>query len=143
MKILLALDASTRAMDEAARLARERSASLTALFVLDAGWNVYIGHDWLSGSNARAGFLDYVKEEEGKAARAALDEFGRRAAGVDHQVKTAAGEVTDEILAELAAGGYDLLVMAAPFRRGLEVVRDAAGTVLRRAKADVLFVREP
>ena len=71
MKILLALDDSARTMDEALTLARQRGADLTALFVLDTGWSVYTGHDFLLGSHARAAFLDYTRDDERAQERAA------------------------------------------------------------------------
>jgi nucleotide-binding universal stress UspA family protein len=144
MKILLALDDSARAMDEAVRLAAERGAGLTALFVLDTGWSVYIGSDFLLGSHARGDFLEYTRDDEYAQERATVAAFAERAgrAGVKFEVKSAtAGRVTEAILAELKAGGYDALVMSHPFRRGLEVVRDAAGAVLKGADCDVHFVK--
>lgn len=141
MKILLALDSSTKAVEEAVRIARERNASLTGMFVLDATWNEYIGHDWLSGSNARAGFLDYVKGEEQLEAERALREFEACASEIPHESKTVAGRVPDEVCRELNAGGYDLLVIAHPFRRGLESMRDPLPKILKGSSCPVLLVR--
>jgi len=146
MKILLALDSSLKAMDEAVRLAGERRAGLTALFVLDTTWNEYIGHDWLSGSNARAGFLDYVRNEEHLDAQRTLSELEARVKAlggteqIAYEVKTVAGRVADEIHRELT-NGYDLLVMGYPFRRGLEVVRDPLSKILKKTSCSVLLVR--
>jgi len=145
MNILLALDGSARAMDEAVRLAATREgARLTALFVLDTGWSVYTGSDFLLGSHARGTFLDYARDDEFAQERAALAELERRAveAGVTAEVKTIqAGRVVDALLDELKTGGYDRLVMAVPFRRGLEVMRDAPQAILKAAECDVTFVR--
>ncbi|MBI5518967.1 MAG: universal stress protein [Desulfovibrio sp.] len=144
MRILLALDDSTRSMDEALRLAHDRGAELSALFVLDTGWSVYTGHDFLLGSHARGTFLDYARDDELAQEKATAAELQNRAqaAGVDCQLKTAAaGRVPEAILAELKTGGYDLLVMSHPFRRGLEVMRDAATQVLKGADCDVLLVK--
>ncbi|HWR02692.1 MAG TPA: universal stress protein [Humidesulfovibrio sp.] len=144
MNILLALDDSARAMDEAVRLASERKAGLTALFVLDTGWSVYIGSDFLLGSTARSKFLEYTRDDEYAQERATVEAFQERAkkAGLDCTIKTAtAGRVPEAILAELAEGGYDTLVMSQPFRRGLEVMRDATAQVLKKAPCDVLFVK--
>ncbi len=144
MKILLALDDSARSMDEALRLAQDRGAELTAFFVLDTGWSVYTGHDFLLGSHARGTFLDYTRDDELKQEQTALAELQKRAEtlGVACQVKTtAAGRVPEAILAELGQGGYDTLVMSHPFRRGLEVMRDAATQVLKGADCDVLLVK--
>lgn len=140
MKILLALDASQKAMDEAVRIARERGARLTALFVLDATWSDYIGHDWLSGSNARAGFLDYIEENEQSLATTTAAQFRAAAGDAEYEVKTTAGRASDEILRELR-NGYELLVMSAPFRRGLEALRDTAAEVMRSAPCSVLLVK--
>lgn len=146
MKMLLALDDSARAMDEAVRLASERGAGLTALFVLDTGWSVYIGSDFLLGSHARGDFLEYTRDDEfaqQRAAVAAIEERAR-AAGVAFEVKTVtSGRVTEAIVAELAQGGYDALVMSVPFRRGLEVVRDAPAAILKSASCDLHFIRRP
>jgi nucleotide-binding universal stress UspA family protein len=144
MKILLALDDSTRAMDEAVRLASQRGAGLTALFVLDTGWSVYIGSDFLLGSHARGDFLEYTRDDEYAQERATVAAFEERAraAGVPVEVKSVtAGHVTEAILEELRTGGHDLLVMSSPFRRGLEVVRNAPAEMLKAAPCDVLFVR--
>lgn len=141
MKILLALDPSTRTMDEAITFAAEKQAQLTALFVMDTTWNDYTGHDWLSGSDSRADFLEYVRDDELGSEVDGLATFRTRCP-LDCDIKSATGRVTDEILKELAGGDYDLLIMSHPFRRGLEVVRDAAGVVLKNANCSVYLVRE-
>ena len=66
MKILLVIDDFPGAAEAALGLARDKGAELTALFVLDASWNDYLGSDWLSGSNSRGGFLEYVRDLEVK-----------------------------------------------------------------------------
>ena len=139
MKILLALDPSTETMDEAIRFASENQASLTALFVLDATWNDYTGHDWLSGSGSRADFLEYARDDELKSQSEAITTFRERCSP-ECEIKTATGRVTDEILHELAGGQYELLIMSHPFRRGLEVVRDAAGVILKHVNCSVYLV---
>lgn len=144
MKILLALDDSVRAMDEAVRLASERGAGLTALFVLDAGWSVFIGSDFLLGSHARGDFLEYTRDDELAQERATVAAFEERARAANLLVEVksvASGRVTEAILNELKEGGYDALVMSLPFRRGLEVVRDAPAAILKAAACDILFVR--
>ena len=144
MKLLLALDDSTRAMDEAIAIAARTGAELTALFVLDTGWSVYIGSDFLLGSHARGDFLEYTRDDEYAQERAAIAAFEARAkaAGVAFTVKSAtAGRVTEALLAELTEGGYQALVMATPFRRGLEVMRDATAAVLKSASCDVHLIR--
>lgn len=141
MKILLALDPSTRTMDEAIKFATEKQAHLTALFVLDTTWNDYTGHDWLSGSDSRADFLEYVRDDELVSEVNSLATFRKRCS-LDCDIKSATGRVTDEIVKELARGDYDLLIMSHPFRRGLEVVRDAAGVIAKEANCSVYLVRE-
>lgn len=141
MKILLALDPSTRTMDEAIKFATEKQAQLTALFVLDTTWNDYTGHDWLSGSDSRADFLEYVRDDELVSEVDSLATFRTRCP-LDCDIKSATGRVTDEIVKELAGGDYDLLIMSHPFRRGLEVVRDAAGVIAKEVNCSVYLVRE-
>lgn len=141
MKILLALDPSTQTMDEAIKFAAEKQAHLTALFVLDTTWNDYTGHDWLSGSDSRADFLEYVRDDELVSEVDSLATFRKRCS-LDCEVKSATGRVTDEIVKELARGDYDLLIMSHPFRRGLEVVRDAAGVIAKETNCSVYLVRE-
>lgn len=144
MNILLAIDDNPRSMDEALRLARDRGASLTALFVLDTGWSVYTGSDFLLGSHARSDFLSYTRDDEMAQQKAAQADMAAKAkeAGVPCTLKTAASwHVAEAILGELETGGYELLVMSQPFRRGLEVMRDATAKVLKDARCDVLLVR--
>lgn len=142
MKILLVIDDFSGAAEAALGLARDKGVELTALFVLDASWNDYLGSDWLSGSNSRGGFLEYVRDlevkEEGKAEAA----FRAFAGPTPFTWKSPAGWVTDEILKE-AATGYDLIVLSNPLRRGLEVVREGVEAVTRKAPCDVLLVRAP
>lgn len=141
MKILLALDPSTRTMDEAIKFAAEKEAALTALFVMDTTWNDYTGHDWLSGSDSRADFLEYVRDDEMVSEVDSLAAFRARCSQ-NCEIKSATGRVTEEIVKELAREDYDLLIMSYPFRRGLEVVRDAAGVILKNANCSVYLIRE-
>ena len=140
MRVLLALDDSAKASAVALDLAKKYNADLTVLFVLDATWNTYVGHDWLSGSNSRADFLDWVKDEEAKAADRTLAAFGDLAGDIPYTARLAAGDVQRQILDE-AAKGYDLLVMANPFRRGLEVMRDTCASTARSCPCSVLLVK--
>lgn len=140
MKILLALDENPRAVAEALRLARERGASLNALFVVDATWEMFIGHDWLSGCNARIGFLEYMLAQEEDAAVVALKAYTEQVGEVSGELLTVTGDVVDEIRKE-AAKGYDLLVMSSPFTRGLTVMRDPLAKIVKKLSCDVLLVR--
>lgn len=139
MKILLALDDNPRAVDEALRLARERGATLNALFVLDATWEMFTGHDWLSGCNARIGFLDYMHSQEEDASVAAANAYREMAADIPGELLTVTGNVVEEIRKE-ALNGYDLLIISNPFRRGLEVMRDAVARLTKKPPCDVLLV---
>lgn len=139
MKILLALDDNPRAVEEALRLAREREATLNALFVVDATWERFTGHDWLSGCNARIGFLDYMLTLEENAASEAAKAYLAKAAEMPGELLTVTGDVVDEILKE-AGTGYDLLVMSNPFTRGLEIMRDAVARIVRKCPCDVFLV---
>jgi nucleotide-binding universal stress UspA family protein len=139
MNILVVLDGNAGTLDEAVRLTRERGASLTGLFVREAGWNDYLGHDWLSGSNARSGFLDYVADRERELEKAVTASFPERATGLPASLKIAAGRVAEEIVAE-ARRGYDLIVCSNPLTRGLEIVRDGAAVLARDAPCSLHFV---
>lgn len=139
MKILLALDDNSRSVDQAIRLARERGATLNGLFVIDATWDVFTGHDWLSGCNARIGFLEYMQSLETSQAAASAKLFQERAAGIPGELLVASGDVVEEIRRE-AAKGYDLLIMSNPFTRGLEHMRDAVAKVTKRPVCDVWLV---
>jgi len=141
MRVLLALDESTQAMDEAVRIARDTGGSLTALFVLDATWSDYIGHDWLSGSNSRGGYIEYAGEEDLKEAEAIPKLLLARAEGLEVNVKTVAGRVRDEIVKEAQAGEYSVLVMSHPFKRGLAVVRDTAKDILGKLPCSLYLVK--
>jgi len=140
MKILVAMDSSRKAVEEAVKLASEKNAYLTGIFILDSSWKEYIGHDWLSGSNARAGFLDYIEGEEVLESEREVQEFESLTAGIPHEHKTGIGRVADELCRELE-NGYDLLVMSYPFRRGLEAMRDPLAQILKKSSCPVLLVR--
>lgn len=141
MKILLALDPSIHTMDETIRITREKQASLTVLFVMDNTWNDYTGHDWLSGSGSRADFLEYARDNEMVSEIEAIETFRRRCP-FKCVIKSVIGRATDEIVRELDRGQYDLLVMSHPFRRGLEVMRDTTGAILKAADCSVYLVKE-
>ena len=140
MKILLALDDNPRALAEALRLARERGATLNALFVIDSTWEMFTGHDWLSGCNARIGFLEYMLTQEEEAAVATAAAYKKEADGIPGELLTVTGDVAEEIRRE-AEKGYDLLVMSSPFTRGLEIMRDTVARVTKKPSCDILLVR--
>ncbi len=140
MKILLALDDNPRAVEQALLVARERGAILNALFVIDATWEMFTGHDWLSGCNARIGFLEYMLSQEEEAAALALKAYKEQVSGISGELLTVTGDVVEEIRKE-AGKGYDLLVMSSPFTRGLEVMRDPVAKVAKKLPCDLLLVR--
>lgn len=140
MKILLALDDNPRALAEALQLARERGATLNALFVIDSTWEMFTGHDWLSGCNSRIGFLEYMLTQDEEAAVKTAASYREQAAGVPGELLTVTGDVAKEILQE-AEKGYDLLIMSTPFTRGLEMMRDTVAKVTKKPPCDILLVR--
>lgn len=143
MGILLALDESTQAMDEAVRISRERGEKLTALFVLDGNWSDYTGHDWLSGSTVRGSYIEYAGQEDIKDSERLAAELRSRAEGIELDVKIVQGVVRDEILKEAQAGGYELMVMAHPFWRGTATVRDTAKDLLGKLPCSLFLVKTP
>jgi nucleotide-binding universal stress UspA family protein len=143
MRVLLALDESTQAMDEAVRLARERGGGLTALFVLDNNWSDYTGHDWLSGSTVRADYIDYAGSEDIKDKERLSAVLRARAGDLPLEVKTVLGVVREEILKEAGGGGYDVLVMGYPFMRGTASVRDTAKDLLGKLPCSLFLVKTP
>lgn len=141
MNILLALDDYRPTWEKALGLTRELKAELTVLFVMDNTWNVFVGHDWLSGSDSRADFLEWMRDEEVKASEAALKDFRILAGDTRFAVKTAIGDVCEEIGKEVRKG-YDLLILSNPFSRGLEVVRKAVPGMAENCPCDLLLVRK-
>jgi nucleotide-binding universal stress UspA family protein len=139
MKILLALDDNPRAVHRALSLARERGATLNALFVMDNTWDAFTGHDWLSGCNARIGFLEYMQSLEQQEAAATATLYQQLAADIPGELLIVSGDVAEEIRKE-AQNGYDLLIMSNPFTRGLEIMRDTVTKVTKKPLCDVLLV---
>lgn len=139
MKILLALDDNPRAVLRALSLAREWGATLNALFVMDNTWDVFTGHDWLSGCNARIGFLEYMQSLEQQEAVATAKLYQQQAADIPGELLIVSGDVAEEIRKE-AQNGYDLLIMSNPFTRGLEIMRDTVTNVTKKPLCDVLLV---
>ena len=138
--ILLLLDEDSPAATEAVRIAQASSARLTALFVLDATWNDYVGHDWLSGSGSRADFIDYVQQEEERSSVKAFYRL-RNLAGEEMEIQciTKAGNVVDEARHEMEKG-YDLLVASNPLQRGLERIRGNIAALCDHAPCRILLV---
>ena len=138
--ILLLLDEDSPAAVEAVRIAQASSARLTALFVLDATWNDYVGHDWLSGSGSRADFIDYVQQEEERSSVKAFYRL-RNLAGEEMEIQciVKAGNVVDEARHEMEKG-YDLLVASNPLQRGLERIRGNIAALCDHAPCRILLV---
>jgi len=146
--VLLVLDESGRAIEEGLILARERGESATGLFVYERGWNVYIGHDWLSGSNARATFLEYVEEHE-RAAEAALESrflAAAKEAGVPATFTAVCSDdlehLADAVIREAGQGGHTLIVCPDPLTRGLSERQGGLRELMRGAPCPVRLVRE-
>ena len=140
IKILLLLDEDGPVAAEAVRIAQENSAQLTALFVLDATWNDYVGHDWLSGSGSRADFIDYVQQEEEKSAEKAFSRLKNLAGeAIEIQCITKVGNVVEQTRQEMEKG-YDLLVASNPLRRGLERIRGNLAALCEKAPCRILLV---
>lgn len=139
MKILLALDDNPRALAQALQLARERGATLNALFVIDATWEMFTGHDWLSGCSSRIGFLEYMLSQDEQAAVQAAEAYKKQVGDVPGELLTVTGDVVEEIRKE-AQKGYDLLIMSNPFTRGLEIMRDTVAKVTKKPPCDILLV---
>lgn len=140
MRLLLALDDNPNTLVRALILARQWEATLNGLFVIDATWDVFTGHDWLSGCNARIDFLEYVEALETEEAAAVARLFKEQTAGIPGEILIVTGDVVEEIRKE-AARGYDLLIVSNPFRRGLEIMRDAVAKITKKPACDVLLVQ--
>ena len=143
--VLVVLDESGKAIGQGLALARELGQTVTGLFVYERGWNVYIGHDWLSGSNARATFLEYVEEHE-KAAEAELQArflAEAQAAGVEARFEAICCDdlehLTDAVIREAREGGYGHIVCADPLTRGLSQRRGGTAALLRGAPCPVVL----
>lgn len=100
MKILLAYDGFERsrpALEEAARVARDRGASVTAFSVVppDARGSKSGGH---------VGMAPHAREDVAQA-----HEYLREH-GVAAETKTEHGDPADKIVEEARAGGYDLVI---------------------------------
>ena len=143
--VLVVLDESGKAIGQGLALARELGQRAVGLFVYERGWNVYIGHDWLSGSNARATFLEYVEEHE-KAAEAELKArflAEAQAAGVEARFEAVCCDdlehLTDAVIREAREGGYGHIVCADPLVRGLSPRRGGTKALVRDAPCPVVL----
>ena len=139
MKILLALDDNPRTVQRALTMASEQGATLNALFIIDETWDAFTGHDWLSGCNARIGFLEYMQSQEVLKAAATAQLYKEQATDIPGELLIASGNVAEEIRKE-AGNGYDLLIISNPFTRGLEIMRDTVAKVTKKPLCDVLLV---
>ncbi len=104
-RILVAVDgseASTEALNYAVNLARQSSAALTGVFVVDGGWPDFIGNDWQSAKGARQGFLDYIHREQEEQAQAAQRQFEEAASGLAEVNFSVLGGDPTEILVKLS-----------------------------------------
>jgi nucleotide-binding universal stress UspA family protein len=106
---------------------------------MDNTWDAFTGHDWLSGCNARIGFLEYMQSLEQQEAAATATLYQQLAADIPGELLIVSGDVAEEIRKE-AQNGYDLLIMSNPFTRGLEIMRDTVTKVTKKPLCDVLLV---
>lgn len=140
MKILFALDNSVENQIKALELAKKVQGKLTALFVCDLGWNRFLCHDWLLGSDARADFLHWMRGKESEEALDTLDEFKKLAGDFPVEIKRVEGEVRKEIIKE-AENGYDMLLISDPFMRGLESVKNPIPFIVKSSPCSVLLLK--
>ncbi|MDD5328748.1 MAG: universal stress protein [Sulfuricella sp.] len=114
--IAVAVDGSTataEALQHAVRLARQSSAALTGVFVLDGNWADFIGNDWQSSKGARQGFLDHIRREQEQQAEAARGQFETAVAGLESaHFSVLAGDPTEELVKLANLPGTDLLVVS-------------------------------
>jgi len=105
-------DASQAPLDHAVTLARQSQATLTGVFVIDAGWPDYIGNDWQSSKGARQGFLDYIRAEQEQQAEAARVQFERATDGLSAaRFSLLAGNPADVVVELASEPSADLLVL--------------------------------
>lgn len=104
-------DESCAALKFAVELVRREGASLTGVFVMDAGWADFIGNDWQSSRNARQGFLDYVLQDQRHHADAARVQFGAASRDLPNaSFSLLVGEPANALVHLMKSGTADVLV---------------------------------
>lgn len=141
--IVVAVDGaevSKDALDHAVYLARDGSASLAGIFVVDAKWADFIGNDWQSAKGARQGFLDYIRNEQEEQAELARAQFSLATQGMDRAVfSVLAGDPAAVLVAQ--SGSTDVLIAS---RRVFQVsgrpsLKSLATTLARKASCPLML----
>ncbi len=98
MRLLLPLN-PTPPLDEALAFAKERRASITALWVMDTRWPDLIGDEWLVRESVRQRFFRYLTSQEREEGEKALREFQRRAeeAGICFSIRSETGDPVEVV----------------------------------------------
>jgi len=105
--------ATAEALQHAVHLARQSTAALTGVFVLDGNWADFIGNDWQSSKGARQGFLDHVRAEQEAQAVAAQDQFEIATAGLENAAfSLLGGDPTEELIQLANAPTTDLMIVS-------------------------------
>jgi len=142
MKILVATDGSEPALHAvayAARLVGLMPSASNAVTLISVHDDVGLRHaKSYVGSEAVAGYLRDLSEEELAPARKLLE-----AAGVRHAVETRTGHVAQQIVDCAEAGAFDLIVLGAKGRGAVSdlLLGSVAQRVLATAKQAVLLVK--
>ena len=144
--ILLCTDGeehTRKAEDLALSLAKKFQAQLVGLFVVDPFLQKFTHEIYAVGREACRNHIERALREQGGKALEALGEKCR-AGGVKFEAKIRCGPPEEEILAEVAEGGYDLLIMGSrllkTWRERWESV-NLPQKIFSQAPIPLLFVR--
>lgn len=135
--------ASLDALSYAVTRARDRGCALTGVFVIDAGWADFIGHDWQSSRNARQGFLDYVRRCQERDAESARVQFETAARAVgDTRFSLLVGDPAQALLDMMEQDRPDMLVLGrhAFWDCGRPSVKRLARTLERKATRRLVVI---
>jgi nucleotide-binding universal stress UspA family protein len=144
--VVVAVDgsgASQQALAQAIHIARQDSAILTGVFIVDSKWDEFIGNDWQSSERARRGFLDYVGREQQDQARAARKQFEDGTEALDKaRFALREGDPTDVLLELASTPSTDLLVLSKRVFQvsGRPSLKDLASRLAKHAKRPVLLL---
>lgn len=122
-KILLVVDgppSTSKAVSMAVGLALSHGASLTALYIINGGWERMLGDEWISSDGARRRFLDYLEGSESEKARRVLEELVQCENGSGLRVVTQIKKGKPEmaiISAYREHGPFDLVILPHPARK--------------------------
>lgn len=142
-RILVALDGSdpsTRAFDEALRLAGDQHAKLRIIHVIDVGGLYAAGMEGVDVTPVERAWVDAGKQ----VLEHSLEQA--RKAGVDGEtslLETDGERISDVIISAATSWGADLIVMGTHGRHGLGhlLLGSVAEGVVRAARTPVLLVR--